>query len=211
MPQPRTATPPLASASCTRGLCGVPGHRAHMTALTAKNTPLEGATRPHHAEQRRPQAIARSLAGDKIEAICRQMACAKSWLYQGKKRSLATAPSWARERTRRPRSQAAKTPDLLAQAVVDLRHPFALNGQRCGAVAIQQALPQPGIAPVPSYRTSYRILQRHEKGGYYIHQQLQADDHLGNIHAGLGRSFHQRSPVKPAALTQGGKDNVHNS
>jgi transposase len=119
-----------------------------------------------HDEQRRQQAIARYLAGDKIEAICRQMACSKSWLYKWKKRYWATDPSWAQEQTRRPRSQAAKTPDRIEQAIVDLRQTFLLNGQRCGAVAIQQALQQQGIAPVPSYKTIYRILQRHEKEMY---------------------------------------------
>ena len=160
---PRKATPALESASGTLGLCGVSVHREQITALKAKNMTPEGATMPQHDEQRRQQAIARYLAGDKIEAICRQMACAKSWLYKWKKRYLATDPAWARELPRRPRSQAAKTPDIIAQAVVDLRHTFALNGQRCGAVAIQQALQQQGIDPVPSYRTIYRILQRHEK------------------------------------------------
>jgi transposase len=126
----------------------------------------EEATMSQHDEQRRQHAIARYLAGDKIEEICRQMACAKSWLYKWKKRYWATDPSWARERTRRPRSQAAKTPDRIEQAIVDLRHMFALNGQRCGAVAIQQALQQQRIEPVPSYRTIYRILQRHDKEVY---------------------------------------------
>jgi hypothetical protein len=124
-----------------------------MTALTAKKMTPEEATMSQHDEHRRQQAIARYLAGDKIEESCRQRACAKSWLYKWKTRSLATDPSWARQRTRRPRSQAATTPDILAQAIVDLRHPFALNGQRCGAVAIQQALQQQGIAPAPSSRT----------------------------------------------------------
>ena len=33
-------------------------------------------------EHRRHQAIARYLAGDSIEAICRDLHCAKSWLYK---------------------------------------------------------------------------------------------------------------------------------
>ncbi|HYM88507.1 MAG TPA: helix-turn-helix domain-containing protein, partial [Nitrospiraceae bacterium] len=32
-------------------------------------------------EHRRQQAIARDLAGDKIETICREIGCSKSWLY----------------------------------------------------------------------------------------------------------------------------------
>jgi len=81
MPQPRKATPALESASCTRGLCGVPVHREQLTALKAKKRPPEGATMPPHDAQRRQQAIARYLAGDKIAEIWRQMTCSKSWLY----------------------------------------------------------------------------------------------------------------------------------
>ena len=36
----------------------------------------------HPEEQRRHQAVARYLAGDKIEDICREMQCAKSWLFK---------------------------------------------------------------------------------------------------------------------------------
>ena len=39
---------------------------------------------PQHDEQRRQQAVARYLAGDKVEDICQQMACSKSWLYKWK-------------------------------------------------------------------------------------------------------------------------------
>jgi hypothetical protein len=35
-----------------------------------------------HTEQRRHQAINKYLAKDKVEDICRQLACAKSWLYK---------------------------------------------------------------------------------------------------------------------------------
>jgi hypothetical protein len=108
---------------------------------------------PKDDEQRRQQAIARYLAGDKIADICRQMTCSKSWLYKWKARSLADDPSWTRERSRRPRTHAAKTPAFIAPAIIDLRHTLAQNRGRCGAAAIQQALQQQGIAPAPSSRT----------------------------------------------------------
>jgi len=41
---------------------------------------------PHSQEQRRQHAMARYLAGDKIEEICRELSCSKSWLYKWKKR-----------------------------------------------------------------------------------------------------------------------------
>ena len=39
---------------------------------------------PHSQEQRRQHAMARYLAGDKIEEICRELSCSKSWLYKWK-------------------------------------------------------------------------------------------------------------------------------
>lgn len=55
--------------------------------------------------QRRQQAVARYLAGDKIEDICKQMGCSKSWLYKWKNRYQADDPSWHQERSRRPARQ----------------------------------------------------------------------------------------------------------
>ena len=40
-------------------------------------------------EQRRQRAIDSYLAGDPIEDICREVACAKSWRYKWRDRSLA--------------------------------------------------------------------------------------------------------------------------
>ena len=41
---------------------------------------------PSALERRRQEALERYLAGDPIEVICREMGCAKSWLYKWKKR-----------------------------------------------------------------------------------------------------------------------------
>jgi len=53
---------------------------------------------------RRQDAVKRSLAGEPIEAICRELGCAKSWLYKWKMRSEAPEPTWSQERSRRPRT-----------------------------------------------------------------------------------------------------------
>src|SRR5215510_3719660 len=103
-------------------------------------------------EQRRQRAIDRYLAGDPIEDICRELACAKSWLYKWRDRYLATDPSWSAARSRRPSTTPTKTPQRTAQVVVALRQTLA-----------QQALAQQGIKPVPSQRTIYRILHRYTK------------------------------------------------
>jgi transposase-like protein len=116
-------------------------------------------------EQRRQQAVARYLAGDKIEDICREMRCSKSWLYKWKNRYRATAPGWATAQTRRPRSHPSHLPHTVAQAVVDLHRTLVQSGNGGSAASIQQGLAQQGIAPVPARRTIYRILQRHTKEG----------------------------------------------
>ena len=118
---------------------------------------------PHREEQRRKQAIARYLADDKIEDICKAMGVSKSWLYKWRDRYQADDPNWAKELTRRPRTTPAKTPKTIEQAVVSLRRALCQNGRGCGAAAIQQGLEQHGREPVPSQRTIYRILQRHQK------------------------------------------------
>jgi transposase len=112
-------------------------------------------------EQRRQRAIDRSLAGDPIEDICRELACSKSWLYTWRDRSLATDPSWSAARSRRPRTTPTNTPQRIAQVVVALRQTLAQHGKDWGAAAIQQALAQQGIEPVPSQRTIYRLLHRY--------------------------------------------------
>ena len=114
-------------------------------------------------EQRRQRAIDRYLAGDPIEDICRELACSTSWLYKWRDRYLATDPFWSAARSRRPRTTPTKTPPRIAQVVVALRQTLAQHGKDCGAAAIQQALAQQGIAPVPSQRTMYRILHRYAK------------------------------------------------
>ena len=116
-------------------------------------------------EQRRQQAVARHLAGDKIEDICREMQCAKSWLFKWKARYQADDPSWAQEQLRRPRSHPSKTAQAIEQTVVDLHRTWRQSGTGWSAASIQQGLAQPGIAPVPSRRTIYRILQHHAKEG----------------------------------------------
>jgi hypothetical protein len=118
---------------------------------------------PPRKEQHRKQAIARYLADDKIEDICKAMGGSKSWLYKWRARYRADDPNWAQELTRRPRTNLAKTPQTIAQAVVSLWRALCQNGQGGGAAAIKQRLEQHGREPVPSQRTIYRILQRHQK------------------------------------------------
>ena len=115
----------------------------------------------HPQEQRRQQAVVRYLAEEKIEAICRDMPCAKSWLYTWKARYQANNPGWATGLSTQPRHKPSQTPEPMEQSVVTLRRTLVQSGQRGSAAAIQQQLQQQGIEPIPSLRTIYRILQRH--------------------------------------------------
>jgi len=117
----------------------------------------------HPQEHRRHQAIARYLAGDNIETICRDLHCTKSWLYKWKARYQADAPGWATRRSTQPRHKPNQTPQPMAQRIVTLHQTLVQSGQRRSAAAIQQELQQQGLKPVPSLRTIYRILQRQAK------------------------------------------------
>ena len=57
---------------------------------------------PSALQRRRQEALERYLAGDPIEVICREIGCAKSWLYKWKNRYQATEPEWFQEHSRRP-------------------------------------------------------------------------------------------------------------
>jgi len=118
-----------------------------------------------HPEQRRPQAIDHSLADDKVEDICRQLACAKSWLSTWRNRYDAHNATWAQERPNKPQSHPTHTPEHVERAVVSLHLTLRHNGTGGGATALMQALAQQGIEPVPSRRTMYRIVRRHHTEG----------------------------------------------
>ena len=112
-------------------------------------------------EHRRHQALDTYLADDKVEDICRQLACSKSWLYKWRGRYDATNPAWAQERSTRPKHSPTQTPEHVARAIVSLHVTLRHNGTGGSATAIMQALTQQGIEPVPSRRTIYRIIRRY--------------------------------------------------
>ena len=84
--------------------------------------------RSPRGEDRRHQAIARYLAGDRIEEICRELGCSKSWLYKWRDRYQADDPTWAQAQTRRPRSNPRQTPDTIAEAIIHLYQAWSLRG-----------------------------------------------------------------------------------
>ena len=115
-------------------------------------------------EQRRQRAIARYLAGDPVEDIGQALGCSKSWLYKWRDRYQADDPTWAQEQTRRPSSNPRQTPDTMAAAIIHLSQAWKSQGSERSSIAtIWQALKEQGMAPLPSRRTIYRIIQRHSK------------------------------------------------
>jgi len=116
-----------------------------------------------HQQQRRKQAIAKYLADVKIDDICRQLPCSKSWLYKWKARYQPGDPTWEKELSRTPKTLATKTPTRIEQAVVEVHQSLARNGHSSSARAIRQTLKQQGLEPLPAIRTIYRILQRHQQ------------------------------------------------
>jgi transposase-like protein len=109
----------------------------------------------------RRYALDKYLADDKVEDICRHLACSKSWLYKWRKRYDAANPAWVRERSTRPKHSPTRTPDHVAQAIVSLYETLRHNGTGGSATAIMRALTQQGVEPVPSRRTIYRIVRRY--------------------------------------------------
>jgi hypothetical protein len=121
-------------------------------------------TLPSALERRRQEALERYLAGDPIEVSCREMGCAKSWLYTWKNRYQVTEPDWFQAYSRRPETTPTKTPDALEAQLVQLRH--TLSPDELGTVSagvIRDHLRQHGAKSIPSRRTIYRILKRQEK------------------------------------------------
>ena len=119
---------------------------------------------PSALQRRRQEALKRYLAGDPIEVICREMGCAKSWLYTWKHRYQVTEPDWFQEHSRRPETTPTKTPDALEAEIVRLRHTLAPDGSgTVSAGVIRDHLRQCSVESLPSRRTIYRILNRQAK------------------------------------------------
>ena len=74
----------------------------------------------HPPAPRRHQAINPYLAEDQVEDICRQLACAKSWLYKWRGRYDAQHPAWAQDKSTRPKSHPTQTPASVERAIVSL-------------------------------------------------------------------------------------------
>ena len=129
-----------------------------------RNHGVVGGVQPSDLEPRRQLAVKRYLDGDPIEVICQEMGCSKSWLYKWRDRYQAGDPTWAQEVSRRPTTSPTKLSTTLEEKIVYLRQTAVSTGAGpASAAAIRQALKDTGVEHIPSRRTIYRVLQRHEK------------------------------------------------
>ena len=139
--------------------------RTHSHAA-GRNQGGAGEVAPADLASRRHLAVQRSLDGDPIEQICREMGCSKSWLYKWKNRYQAAEPTWSQEHSRRPKTTPAKTPEALEAAIIEFRRTLSPEGSEpASARGIRDHLCQHPIASLPSLRTIYRILNRQRQEG----------------------------------------------
>ena len=113
---------------------------------------------PSTLEQRRQLAVQRYLDGDRIETICHEMGCAKSWLYKWKNRYQATEPTWSQERSRRPETTPTKTPEGIEAAIIQLCQTLSPDGADHGERSRDPGSSQPAperIAPFASHDLSH--------------------------------------------------------
>ena len=123
-----------------------------------------GAAASSELEHRRQLAVARYLDGDPIEVICQEMGCSKSWLYKWKNRYQAAEPTWSQERSRRPKTTPARTPEAIEAEITRLRQTLSPDGSEpVSARVIRAHLRHHATASIPSLRTIYRILNRQTK------------------------------------------------
>ena len=125
-----------------------------------------GEVAPLDFEKRRQLAVKRYLDGDPIAVICQEMGCSKSWLYKWKNRYQAAEPTWSQERSRRPATTPAKTPEAIEAEIVALRQALSPDGsETVSARVIREHLRHHPLASRPSLRTIYRILNRQTTEG----------------------------------------------
>src|SRR5499427_11120211 len=135
-------------------------------------------------QHRRQLAVERYLDGDPIEVICQEMGCSKSWLYKWKHRYQAAEPPWSQERSRRPKTTPARTPEAIEAEITRLRQTLSPDGSEpVSARVIRDHLCHHSIAAIPSLRTIYRILNRQtQEGASPSTATLNRTDHLTPRH-----------------------------
>jgi putative transposase len=122
-------------------------------------------------KQERIRAVLRFLNGEKPEAICASLGRSKAWLHKWVERFDADDKSWSESHSRRPLTNASRTPQEVEEAVKMVRLNLYNKDLFCGAQAILWELEDLCVNPLPSLRTINRILNRnqltHRRTGKY--------------------------------------------
>lgn len=113
-------------------------------------------------EARRQRAVERLLQGEAFTTICVSEGGSRSWLYKWWARHTRDTATWFQDDSRRPHTQAGRTPAEIEEIVQLVRLELDNAAQFCGAQAICWRLDELAIHPRPSVRTIGRILARHE-------------------------------------------------
>ena len=177
---PRAPVSPQRLDDSWHTIARVPGHREQharcgqgsASSALAKATPMSQRT-----AHRRHQALDHYLAEDKLEDICRHLACSKSWLYTWRNRYDATNPAWGQERLHKTQALTRPTrPTTSHRAVVSLpcnvtpqRHRRERHRHHAGAHPARDragALPTHPVpsSPPPSHGGEITQVQRIQSG-----------------------------------------------
>jgi transposase InsO family protein len=114
----------------------------------------------------RQAAIRLRLAGEKVEEVCRTLNRSPSWFQKWWRRYLETGPAGLYDLTRANRQVANRTPPHIERAIISIRKRLAKRTTAetryglVGAAQIRAELEKLGYAPVPSFRTIERIVNR---------------------------------------------------
>lgn len=122
-------------------------------------------------KQERIRAVRRFKAGEKPEAICSSLGRSRSWLYKWVARYDENDDSWCGNRSTKPFNVANRTPLEIEEIIKMVRLNLYNQDLFCGAQAILWELEDLGVKPLPSLRTTNRILNRngltHRRTGKY--------------------------------------------
>jgi len=113
-------------------------------------------------KQLRILAVQRFKNGESPGSICTSLGKSKVWLYKWITRYSEEDPSWYEDRTRRPLSTPMHTPVEIKEIVKMVRLNLYNKDLFCGAQAILWEMEDLGVQPLPSIRTTNRILSRNE-------------------------------------------------
>lgn len=112
-------------------------------------------------ESERRAAVERYQAGESATAIAASLRRSPQWVWKWVQRFSADDSTWARDRSRRPRSSPRSSGPDFEALVLETRDRLEDEGAFHGAQAILWELEEAGVDDLPTARTIARILARH--------------------------------------------------